>query len=145
MIRLATTLAMTLAASSLSACVRWQPETSSPIKLTRACPFRIAPKFGGPDEAPVRAVYNFVVQNASRDELASFLQGAHAAGLGVWPLTISINGKDTRFAQSSVVLRTQTDVDAEFARSCGLGSAHIYLTHVQYNKLNEINDEVRIR
>ena len=36
-------------------------------------------------------------------------------------------------------------VEAYFDKSCGLGSRHVYLTHVRYNSAAESRDETRVR
>ena len=137
--------ALALGILALGGCARWQPEGPGRATLPDACPLRRAPAVQafGPDG--LRAVYHFVTQNASNEELGALIDGTAAHGFSLAPMTVNINGRDTLFARGQTVLRNQREVDAEFGIACGLGHGRVYLTHVRYNTDQQQGEQIRVR
>src|SRR3546814_2398511 len=95
--------------------------------------------------AGLRAVYNFVVQDASQDELDLLFRQSREQGFGLAPVTININGRDTLFATGATALHSQGEVDAEFRTACRKGGGKVYLTHVRYSSDGDQNEQIRVR
>lgn len=134
-------LGIMLLVIATTGCTRWKPETSSPVKLTRACPLQRAPAVTDYGEAGVYAMYHYVVQGASGEELTAFTLERKSRGFAVAMMTMNINGKDTLFVRGAKAMRTQDQVDEEFDVSCGAGSEHVYLTHVFYQPFDPDNPD----
>ena len=126
-------------------CARWQPEGPGRATLPEACPMRRAPAVAefGPDG--LRAVYHFVTQNASNEELGALIDGTATYSFALAPMTVTINGRDSMFARGAAVLRSQREVDSEFGIACRLGRGRVYLTHVRYNPARQQGENVRAR
>ncbi|BBC70932.1 conserved hypothetical protein [Altererythrobacter sp. B11] len=137
-----------LLAGISTGCARWEPEASGPARLTRACPLKRAPAVTDYGEAGVYAMYHYVVQDASAEEIAAFKNERIAAGFAVAEIVINLNGKDTLFVRGATAMRRQAEVDREFAAACEAGSEDVYLTHVFYQPFdpNEANPTaIRVR
>lgn len=131
---------------TLGACVpRWEAPTVGPVQFTEACPDRRAPLIEDFGSTGLRAVYNFVVQDASQDDLGLLFRQSREQGFGLAPVTININGHDTLFATGAAALHRQSEVDAEFRSACRMGGGKVYLTHVRYNPEGDQNEQVRVR
>ena len=129
-------------------CARWRPETNNPIKLTQACQLKSAPAVQDYGTAGVYAMYQFVIQGASRKEMDFFHMRTKSRGLAVGTLIVNLNGKDTIFARGPGVMRDQAQVDQEFDIVCGTGTERVYLTHVAYSPFDPLDPNptsVRVR
>jgi hypothetical protein len=124
------TLCVILIGVSVTGCVRWKPEIGSPIKLTRACPFKQAPAVTEYGKDGVYAMYHYVVQGAPAEEIKAFTTDRIAHGFAVAMVTVNLNGKDTLFVRGAKAMRNQAQIDEEFNAACGAGSERVYLTHV---------------
>jgi hypothetical protein len=120
---------------ALGGCAGWEPQTTGPIALTRACPLKRAPEVSDYGEAGVQGVYHFVIAGASKSDLAGFLGASQKEGYSVMLMTVNLNGKDTLFATGPRPLHSQLDVDQAFGVACGLGRGKVFLTHVRYNSV----------
>ncbi|MCW1428353.1 hypothetical protein [Novosphingobium sp. JCM 18896] len=138
-----------LLAASAAGCVRWKPEANGPLKLTRACPLKIAPTVTEYGQAGVYAMYHYVVQGASSKEIEVFKdESIHVRPFAVANIIMNLNGKDTMFVRGGKAMRTQQQIDDEFKVACGAGSEHVYLTNVFYQPYDPANPdpkEVRVR
>lgn len=124
---------------------RWQPETHGPVKLTEACPLRRAPVVHDFGTAGLRGVYHFVTDNASDRDILRLIDQTEEQGFALILHTLTINGRDTVFAQGPGVLHNQSAVDSEFRSACRLGGGGIYLTHVRYNVAEADQRSTRVR
>lgn len=141
-------LGISLLAISAAGCVRWTPETNSPVKLTRACPLERAPIVTEYGAAGVYAMYHYVVQGASLKEIKAFEADRISHGFAVATTVINLNGKDTLFVRGAKAMRSQTQIDEEFNAACGAGSEHVYLTHVFHQPFDPSDPDptwVRVR
>ena len=123
--------------TALSGCARWQPDTGARPSFAHACPLTRAPEVTDFGPAGLRAIYHFVTQDASDDELGALIRGTSAAGFELMFMTVNLNGRDTVFANGAGVLHSQREVDTEFAVACRIGMGRVYLTHVRYNPAGE--------
>jgi hypothetical protein len=134
-------LAIMLLAVAITGCVRFSPEASGPVRLARACPLQIAPEVTdyGPDG--VYAMYHYVIQDASIDDIIAFQTGRIAAGFAVVQVIMNINGKDTLFVRGARAMRSQPEIDIEFSAACQAGFSDVYLTHVLYQPFDSENTD----
>jgi hypothetical protein len=135
------------AASLLGGCAtRWEPQAGEgPVTFEHACSGRVAPAVADFGRAGVRAAYHFVTQGASDVERGALSRRAALQGFGVAPITVNLNGLDTVFVTGPNILRTQSEVDAQFVAACGLGRGPIYLTHVRHNSADSDGEQVRVK
>ncbi|WP_395327141.1 hypothetical protein WBP06_10180 [Novosphingobium sp. BL-8H] len=121
--------------AGISGCTRFQQEAGvGQVRLTPACPLKHAPAVADYGKAGVPGAYQFVTQDASDSDMAAFLKASRSAGFDVMLMTVNMNGKDTVFATGRKALKTQAEVDHEFAVACALGRGKIYLTNARYNE-----------
>ena len=118
-------------------CARWQPDMGARPSFAHACSLTRAPEVTDFGPAGLHAVYHFVTQDASNDDLGALIRGTEARGFALMLMTVNLNGRDTVFAHGAGVLRSQSEVDAEFEVACRIGTGRVYLTHVRYNPADE--------